>query len=129
SSGLASDIPRIAKSIGSLMSIARQDALMGREDAAQRAQEKMVEVLKTFSNRFSETCGEQYFPADVALALERQNEILGTGIDLTHCAKRRLSAKLEHTRVRYEWTTCSVDGTGKWKVTISGFIAGSGEAE
>lgn len=128
SSGLAADIPRIAKSLGALMSVARQDALMGREDIAQRAQDKMVAVLTTFSNRFAETCEQQYFPAEVALALERQNELLGTGIDLMHCAKRRLTAKLEYTHVRYEWTTCSVDGSGDWKLTISGFFAGSGKA-
>src|SRR5688572_21590563 len=45
SSGQAQDIPRIAQALGALMGVARQDALMGREEAAQQAQAKMVETL------------------------------------------------------------------------------------
>jgi len=125
-SGQASDIPRIARSLGGLLGVARQDALMGREDVAMEAQAKMIHVLRTFSQRFADTCDQQTFKAEVALAIERQNQMLGTGIDVTHCAERRLTATLEHRRVRYDWENCSIDGGGDWKVKLSGFLSGEG---
>lgn len=129
SSGQVSDMPSIAKSLGALMGVARQDALMGREETAQQAQQRMVQVLQTFSQRFSETCEQQTLPAEVALALQRQNALMGTGIDVTHCANRRLSATLDWTRVRYRWENCSVAGGGDWNLTMSGFLSGRGRVE
>lgn len=129
STGQASDIPNIARSLGGLMSVARQDALLGREEVAMEAQTKMVNVLRTYSQRFAATCDQQTFPVEIALGLARQNELLGTGIDVSHCAKRRLTATIEHTRVTYRFENCSIDGGGNWKVTLSGFLSGEGEAD
>lgn len=127
STGQASDIPRIARSLGGLLGVARQDALLGREEVAMEAQARMIHVLRTFSERFAETCHQQTYKAEVALAIERQNELLGTGIDVTHCAERRLTATIDHQRVRYAWEICSIDGGGDWNVKLSGFLSGEGK--
>lgn len=126
SAGQASDIPAIATLLGALLGVARQDALMGRDEVAVEAQGKMMNVLRTFSERFAATCDQQIFPAEVALGLARQNELLGTGIDVTHCARRRLSATITHRLVRYRWENCSIDGGGKWTITLAGFLSGEG---
>lgn len=128
SSGQAANIPAISQSLGAIMGIARQDALFGREEVAMDAQRKLVQILETFSGKFSETCEKQNFPVEVALALERQNEMMGTGIDLMHCANRRLTAVIERPRLRHEWSTCSTDGSGAWKLKVSGFVSGSGKS-
>lgn len=127
STGQAHDVPAIARTLGTLLGVARQDALLGREEIAMEAQRKMVQVLRSFSENFAATCDQQTFPAELALAIARQNEMLGTGIDVTHCAKRRLTATIDHRQVKYRWENCSVDGGGTWKATLSGFLAGEAE--
>lgn len=129
--GQVSDIPVISKSIGKLLSVARQDALMGREDLAQRAQAEMVMVLTTFSQEFANTCQQQSFPVETALGLERQNELMGTGISLTHCMSRKVSAELSGQGIQYRFETCSdlSHFPEKWELKISGRIVGEGKGE
>ena len=127
STGQAADIPRIATSMGALLSVARQDALMGREEVAQEAQVQMVRVLTTFSQRFADTCEQQTFPVEVALGLERQNQLMGTGISLMHCARRKYSADIMSQGVQYHFETCTAQGEGTWELTISGLVRGSGK--
>jgi hypothetical protein len=101
---------------------------MGREEAAQQAQAQMVRVLTTFSQRFAETCDQQTFPVEVALGLERQNELMGTGISLLHCAKRKYSADIVSQGVQYHLETCTALGEGTWDLSINGLMRGSGHA-
>jgi hypothetical protein len=126
--GQASDIPTIARSLGAMLSVSRQDGLLGREELALAAQQKMTETLAAFSSRFSETCEQQSFPVEVAVAVNRQNVMMGTGIDLSHCFRRRMVSMQQHKSVNYEWTSCSLGGEGRWSLVISGFLRGEGKA-
>lgn len=129
--GQVSDIPAINKSMGKLLSVARQDALMGREELAQRAQAEMVTVLTTFSQEFANTCQQQTFPVETAIVLERQNELMGTGISLKHCMNRKFWAELSNQGVQYRFETCSdlMHFPKKWELKISGRVAGEGTGE
>jgi hypothetical protein len=127
--GRASDIPTIAKSLQGPLSVARQDGLMGHEDLARQAQDQMINLLTTFSQKFSETCEQQSFPVEVALGLERQNQMLGTGISLEHCAKRKLSVDMDSERVHYHFEQCTFLGDGVWDVKLSGAVVGSGQGK
>lgn len=125
--GQASDIPAITKSLSGLLSVARQDALVGREELAERAQAQMVRVLTTFSQQFANTCEQQSFPVEVALALERQNELMGTGISLMHCTSRKISAELTSQGVSYQFESCSnLSNLTEWDLRISGRVTGIG---
>ena len=129
-SGQVSDIPTISKSLGKLLSVARQDALSGREELAWQAQAEMVTVLTTFSQEFANTCQKQNYPVEVALGFERQNELMGTGISLEHCISRKASAELGSQGVQYRFETCSnLSGFETWKLKISGHIVGEGKGE
>jgi len=133
--GQATDIPTINKSLGGLLSVARQDALLGHEALAMQAQEKMVKVLTTFSQQFAETCQQQTFPIELPLVLERQNLMMGTGISLTHCMNRKVSAELSKLGVQYRFETCSGISDlysllqEKWDLKLSGRVVGNGVAE
>jgi hypothetical protein len=126
--GQASDIPLISKALGKILTVARQDALMGREELAQHAQEQMVKVLTTFSQQFANTCEQQSFPVVTALELERQNELMGTGISVRHCANRKFSAELSSQGVNYRFESCSnLSLLTVWDVKISGRVVGEGK--
>lgn len=128
--GQVSSIPAVRKSLSGLLSIARQDALMGHEELAQRAQAQMTQVLTTFSQQFANTCEQQSFPVEVAVELERQNELMGTGISLTHCMNRKYSADLSSQGIDYHFETCSgLAGGGAWELKISGLAVGVGSVE
>jgi len=129
-SGQVSSIPAVRKSLSGLLSVARQDVLMGHEELAQRAQAQMTQVLTTFSKQFANTCEQQSFPVEVALALERQNELMGTGISLTHCMNRKYTVDLSSEGIDYHFETCSgLSGGAVWELKISGRVVGSGEGE
>jgi hypothetical protein len=121
--GRVSDIPAITKNLTVLLSVARQDALMGREELAQEAQAKMVNILTMFSEKFASTCEQQSFPVEIALALERQNELMGTGISVIHCANRKYTADFSDLGLKYHLETCSdLSPVTVWNETISGHI-------
>jgi hypothetical protein len=127
--GRASDIPAISQLLSGVLGVARQDGLMGREELALEAQQQMVRALRTFSQSFASTCEQQDFPAEVALGLERQNELLGTGISVIHCANRRVSADISSQGVLYHFETCTLRGDNvddHWDLTISGLVTGKG---
>lgn len=130
-SGQISDIPTINRTMGKLLSVARQDALMGHEELAQRAQAEMVTTLTTFSQKFSDTCQEQKYSVETALALERQNALMGTGISLEHCQRRKASVELTSQGVRYQFETCNdlFHFTKKWDLKLSGRVVGEGKGE
>ncbi len=129
SQGLVSDMPLIAKALGKLLNVARQDMFKGHEESAQHAMEQVSKVFRTFSTAFKNTCKEQSYPIEVALGLARQNELLGTSIDVTPCAKRKYSAELSNQGVNYHFETCSDLSILIWKLTISGKVEGNGEAD
>ena len=132
--GQVSDIPAINKSLGGLLSVSRQDALMGHEDLAMQAQTEMVKILTTFSQKFADTCEQQNFSIESALVLERQNDFMGTGISLTHCMRRKISAELNMQGVQYRFEICS--GLSdffsriqeEWDLKLSGRVVGSGKS-
>jgi len=126
--GQASDIPAISKHLGGILSVARQDALMGREELAQEAQAKMVYILTTFSEKFANTCEQQSFPVEIALTLERQNELMGTGISVIHCANRKFTADFSDLGLKYHFETCSdLSPVTVWNQTISGHVGEGSE--
>ncbi len=127
--GQVSDMPAISRQLTGLIGIARQDALLGREELAQEAQARMVNILVTFSQKFAETCDKQDFPPEVALAIERQNQMLGTGISVYHCANRKLTADISKNGVNFHFETCTFLGSDAWKLTLAGLVAGEGEGD
>lgn len=128
-SGQVSDIPAVRSALGGLLGIARQDALLGREKEASNAQAQMVKALTTFSEAFARTCEKQTYPIEVALELERQNEILGTGVSVIHCANRKLRADLTSQGVEYGFQGCADSyGYAEWTIRFSGRVTGSGQA-
>lgn len=124
SGGRASDMPAIARELGPLLSIARQDALLGHESVAQQAQAQMMKILTTFSQKFAETCEQQNFPIELALGLQRQNLMLGTGIDVWHCGGRKVTVDGSRLGVNYHFETCTLRGDGEWDITLSGRVTG-----
>jgi hypothetical protein len=60
-----------------------------------KTRNRVVAILKTFSERFAQTCEEQDFPVDVAIELQRQNQLMGTDISLEHCANRLVTADFD----------------------------------
>jgi hypothetical protein len=127
--GRISDVPTIREPLAALLTIARQDNLMGHEELAKEAQEKMLKTLTDFSLKFSKTCYDQPLDPDFVRDLQNQNDTFKTGIDVTPCAKRRHTFGFEGEGVYgEEWTNCSTSGNGKWVIKAFGSIAsGSGE--
>jgi len=113
-----------------LDSVARQDAFVGREEVALLAQQRAVETLTTFSRQFANTCEQQSFPVEIALELERQNELLKTGISVIHCANRKYTAEFSDPGLglKYHFETCSgLSPVTVWIQTISGHVGEGGE--
>jgi hypothetical protein len=114
--GQVADMDAIRQSLTDLGAAGRQAALMGEDSLAERAREEMVNALVSFSGSFvNETCWEQTFDDDLPYSLERQNQLLGTGIDVLPCARRRFTA-LAGSLV---FESCSVRGVGEWRVRSS----------
>ena len=115
-----------------LLSIARHDALLGREELAAKAMEAMVYVLNTFSQRFAETCAEQSFAQELPFRLEHQLQLIGTGTSVVHCARRKAVADVSSQGVKFHLETCPELGRpveeDKWTLEISGAVAGKGKA-
>jgi len=125
--GQVLEIPAIKQSLRGLLSVARQDALMGHEDLAMQAQTQMVKILTTFSQKFAETCEQQSFPQELPLVLERQNQMFESGISLEHCMNRKFTAELNNQGIRYDLETCSnLSNASNWKLKISGRVVGMG---
>ena len=71
-------------------------------------------------------CYGQSFDRRIALGLERQNEMLDTGIDVTPCAYREYTAEFDGPLV-YQFKHCGL-GTGEWKIETTGVFKGHGVA-
>lgn len=128
--GQVSDLPAVQKTLTEIGGVGRQAALFGDDRLADEAQKKMVDALVSFSNTFVEqSCWDQSFDDDLPYAIHRQNEMLGTGIDVTPCAQRRFKAQVEV----YTFESCTIRGVGDWRVrwnmAAPGTTGGEGKGE
>jgi hypothetical protein len=120
--GQVNRMPAIRQALATVLAVSRQEALMGDSVAAMRGVTVMMTALTNFSGDFTESCYGQEFDPGIAIEVERQNEIAGTGIDVTPCARRRFYA---HTGM-YTFKSCSVSGVGEWKISQGLAMLGSG---
>lgn len=125
--GKASDIEALRKDITVVVEAGRVAQMMG-DASAEDQQRKLGEIVETFSKKFSETCERQSFDPLIALGLQRQNELLGTGVEVDHCAKRVFEATILTGSETVRWRHCGL-GIGRWKMKAEGLDVGEGEAE
>jgi hypothetical protein len=124
------DLDVIRKSLTDIGMTGRQAALLGEDKLAEEARVQMVNTLVRFSGAFvDETCWDQVFDDELPFSINRQNEMMGTGIDVRPCAQRRFKAVV--SPLTFE--SCTVRGVGEWRVLwpmpmVSGG-QGSGELE
>jgi hypothetical protein len=123
--GQVSDMESIRKALTDIGGTARQAALLGEEQLAMESWHKMTDAVVSFSRTFVESCYDQSFDPRIALSMERQNEMLGTGIDLTPCAKRKFTAEGKGADILWVFEHCG-QGPGEWKITTSGPLQGKG---
>ena len=123
--GQVSDINAIRNMLTDVGAVGRQAALLGEEQLADESQKKLVQSLVAFSMTFQTACYEQSFDPQIALAVDRQNQILGTGIDVRPCAYRRFTAAQEAGGLSWSFSHCGL-GYGDWKMTIAGIMRGTG---
>ena len=126
SRGQVSDMGAIRRTLTDIGATGRQAALMGEDDLAEEARKKLVDALVSFSRAFvDEACYSQTFDPRIAMGLARQNEILGTGIDVTPCANRKFTAEGSGGGILWRFTHCG-RGTGDWKIKTEGPLQGTG---
>jgi hypothetical protein len=124
------DLEVIRKSLTEIGSTGRQSALLGEDALAEEARKQMVETLTGFSAPFvNETCWDQVFDDELPFNINRQNEMLGTGIDVRPCAQRRFKAVASPL----VFESCTIRGVGEWRVLwplpMTSGGRGSGELE
>lgn len=124
------DLAVIRKSLTEIGSTGRQAALLGEDALAEEARKQMVETLTGFSGPFvNETCWDQVFDDELPFSINRQNEMLGTGIDVRPCAQRRFKAIVPPLT----FESCTIRGVGEWRVLwplpMASGGRGSGELE
>jgi hypothetical protein len=121
--GNVEDLPQLRSVIGSLLGVSRYDALAGNEDEALQLLQATVALQTDFATGFLATCRSQTFDRDIAFGIERQNQMLGNGIDVMHCAYRYAEAKTVSGLIT--WRICgAIDG--KLKVKMKGDMVGEG---
>jgi hypothetical protein len=107
------DLDVIRKSLTEIGATGRQAALLGEDGLAEEARKQMVEALVHFSGAFvDETCWDQEFDDQLPFSINRQNEMMGTGIDVRPCAQRRFKAVVPPL----VFESCTVRGVGQWRV-------------
>ena len=124
------DMDRLRDHVTQTGGIGRQAALMGNDDLAEASRKQMVGTLVRFSDAFvNKACWDQVFDDELPFSLHRQNEILGTGIDVRPCAQRRFRAVVPPLT----FESCTVRGVGEWLVTwdmsAPGATGGKGSGE
>jgi hypothetical protein len=123
-----SDMPRIRQALTDIGGTGRQAALLGEDELAEESRKKLVDALVTFSRAFvDDACYHQSFDPRIAMGLARQNELLGTGIDVTPCANREFTAEGKGADILWQFTHCG-RGIGEWKIKTSGPLVGQGVA-
>jgi hypothetical protein len=126
--GEVARIGQIREGMTSLVGVMRQSALSGDEKLAEESRAAMIRMATVFNEAFQKTCFEQSFDPEIAVALDRQNKILGIGIDVLPCANRRHSIVVE-SGIRYEFRNCSRGGEGYWRIKVTGMFSGTGSAD
>jgi hypothetical protein len=103
----------------------RTDSIQENElaDAARKA---MFAIVETFDDAFSTACYQQSFEPEVALAFERQRELIGLPTDVSPCANRPVEARWKSGTDEILWKHCGII-MGDWKVTMTGLMRGSGK--
>jgi hypothetical protein len=126
--GQVADMGGLRQAMTDIGATGRQAALMGDEALAENARKKLVDALVSFSRTFTDgACYDQAFDPRIAMGLHRQNEILGTGIDVTPCARRLFTADGTGADIVWRFRHCG-SGVGEWKIQTSGPLLGSGVA-
>jgi hypothetical protein len=125
--GRVTDMPALREAMTNLGGAVRQAALQGEEQLAMDGWHKMTDALVSFSRTFAESCYSQSFDPRIALALERQNQMLGTGIDVTPCANRKFTAEGKGGGMFWRFYHCG-QGIGEWKIKTEGPLNGKGLA-
>jgi hypothetical protein len=125
-----SDMARLRGHMTETGTIGRQAALMGEDELAESSRKQMVGTLVRFSDAFvDKTCWDQVFDDELPFSLYRQNEMLGTGIDVRPCAQRRFRAVVPPLT----FESCTIRGVGDWRVTwdmsAPGATGGKGSGE
>lgn len=128
--GQVSDMETVRKTLTDIGTTGRQAALLGEDALAEEARQKMVKALTSFSSTFvDQSCWDQSFDDELPFSLNRQNELLGTGIDVLPCAQRRFRARA--SVLTFE--SCTVRGVGDWRVlwnmTAPNATGGKGSGE
>jgi len=121
-SGDVSKMKSISLRLTDLLVQGRQDALLGEDELSTAATQSAINIFRTFYEAFITTCVNQSFDADIALAIERQRQMLGMGGDDTdlHCAYRHSEARAGGgPGLSIQWKTCGLFA-GKWKVKVTG---------
>ena len=107
------DLQKIRTTLTTTGAVGRQAALQGEDALAEKARQQMVETLVGFSGAFLDrTCWDQVFDDELPFSLHRQNEMLGTGIDVRACAQRRFRAVVTPLTFR----SCTIRGVGEWRI-------------
>jgi hypothetical protein len=124
------DLEVIRKALTDLGNTGRQNALLGEEALADQARKQMVEALVHFSGSFVDrTCWDQVFDDQLPFNFDRQNQIMGTGIDVRPCAQRRFRAVVPPL----VFESCTIRGVGDWRVrwemTAPGTTGGTGSGK
>jgi hypothetical protein len=131
--GQVSDIDAIRSTLTDIGAVGRQAALLGDDALAEQSYKKLVNALVSFSSTFVEhSCWDQSFDDELPYSIQRQNELLGTGIDVLPCAKRRFTAGVG----TLTFESCTVRGVGDWRVrwmrsnlAVPGSTGGQGSGE
>jgi len=107
------DLEKIRASLTTTGAVGRQAALLGEDALAEAARKQMVQTLVTFSDAFVDrTCWDQVFDDALPFNIHRQNEMMGTGIDVRPCAQRRFKAFVSPL----SFESCTIRGVGEWRV-------------
>lgn len=124
SRGAAADLPVLRGLLTTVLQASRFNQLMGNEAEALAQWGSVVDIAKTFASSFRQNCYGQVFEQDIALGLDRQQDMLGTGIDVTPCAKRRFSIEL----AEFKFENCSIWTEGEWELERHDRYPGKGNA-
>jgi hypothetical protein len=125
--GQVADMGSLRGTMTSIGATGRQAALMGDDELAEQSRKQLVDALVAFSRAFvDEACYGQSFDPRIAMGLARQNELLGTGIDVTPCANRKFIAEGKGADILWRFVHCG-RGVGDWKITTHGPLEGTGE--
>jgi hypothetical protein len=122
--GSAADLPALRGLLTTVLQASRFNQLMGNEADAQAQWQAVVQIATTYASSFRQNCFGQVFKQELALGLDRQQDMLGTGIDVTPCAKRRFSIEL----AGFKFENCSIWTDGEWELERHDRYAGKGKA-